>query len=138
MRDLLNWILGGALCASALFHLGLAGSPPPPSAPVPLADAACFDRLELRPGQLEAIRDDCASGCADNAAINERIEQNRFALESALVAEPLDRDRIRTLALELGELRTEALRNCCEMILKVRGILDADQLELLPSCLARD
>jgi len=120
------WLLGGALVASVGFHFRRdVGTAPPPARVVGAAE------LGLTPAQVERIAE-CSSGCCDlGADLQASIRAAVQSLESALASEPVDKDRARALAAELGRLRADAIRNCVESILLVRDVLEPEQLEAL-------
>jgi Spy/CpxP family protein refolding chaperone len=141
MKDALStWLLAGALAASLAWNLRPArcAATPDTCANCTVNSGDCstaIAALDLRPEQrLELARcgtDACRQSAQSDARANE-LARELFAL---LGQREVDPAAARTLADEVGRLRTKSLRDCVDSILEVRRILTPAQVgELLNNC----
>ncbi len=124
----------GALCCSLLLNalqwVSGDGADRPPAAPAP--DIAA---LELTPAQRTALEEDCANCCSERSVLREDLAALRQELSTALTRASLDPERSRRLAAEIGELQARCLLNSVETVLRVRAVLNDEQIAtLLRSC----
>lgn len=146
-RDLVHWILGGALAASLgwnLFSLEtsapIAEARPAPEQAAEPADCSAECSLDpralgLSEEQSRALSRLCAESCADAERLEGRARERAGELRALLSAEALDEAAIDELVDEVSRLRRAALERCVTSVVDVRGVLSPQQVaELLRAC----
>jgi len=134
------WLLCGALVASAglnVYHVGRAAQtaePLPDVARCAGTQPVCpmVERLGLTESQRQQLVGCSAGVCGrECAARGQRLRELLRELESALNADPVDRQGIDRLADEIAGLRASEWKNRVNCILQVRETLTPSQLERL-------
>ena len=137
MNGTTGWALLGVLLAStALNVLNVAGSARG-TAPASAAEVACVDALDLTDAQRMQLQGfDCGACCAAIRELEGRTDDTVRALQEALAQPSIDTAEVRRLTGELARLRARRVESTLEAIVRVRGILDPDQLRALEGCFA--
>lgn len=146
-RDLLCWILGGALAASLGWNLRtlepLRRDPLPACATEGAGGGTtCATDCPLDPRALGLSEEQaaeltrlCAGSCADSERLEARAREKGDELRVLLAAEALDEARIRALVEEASSLHRAALESCVAAVIDVRRVLRPEQVaELLRAC----
>lgn len=142
-RDLISWLLAGALAASLSWNLRLlrhpAGEPPPASASCAAGSCGAFDcaALGLDAEQSAALERACQSYCGESERLDQRAAALQRELFLSLSASNVDQPAARRLAGEVADLRRRSLDACLDGVFAVREVLTLEQLSaLLAACRA--
>ncbi|MCA8941209.1 MAG: periplasmic heavy metal sensor [Planctomycetes bacterium] len=93
-----------------------------------------LDDLDLSDQQVEQLSSYCAGcGCLEDGA-REQLRAAEQELTLAISADPLDEAAVRQLTARVAELRREMFESCVDTILRVRGVLSAEQRSVLHGC----
>lgn len=95
------------------------------------AVSCCVSELPLTEKQKEAMISACADRCGDLPALAKASEDALARLDAALGEDPIDRAKVDAALSALCAAREQELRARVDAILLVRGILDAEQIEVL-------
>ena len=128
MKTLTIWLLSGALVASLQWNLrGVATEDhgrelDPASLGLTAEQASELDRL-------------CRSECATADELEAQADAKLVTLRRKLADPELDEEELNTLVREISDLRERSLAASVGSIVRVRAILDEDQVEkLLETC----
>ena len=113
------------------FAISVAAQDPagPPLSPQPAADP--IQQLNLTPEQRQQIRRLTQETRDERQATNLRLRQANAALDQALDADPIDENVIEQRINEVAAAQTEQTRMRAHMELKIRRVLNSEQLATL-------
>ena len=121
------------ISAAAMLVLGLAISAVAQDAPMPPAPppADAIQQLNLSPEQRQQIRRLTQETRDERQETNLRLREANRALDAALDADPIDENLIEQRINELAAAQTAQIRMRARMELRVRRMLNSEQLATL-------
>jgi Spy/CpxP family protein refolding chaperone len=130
------WLLCGLFGASLAANAYLLWPSQPSHGGSGSLECAWLDGLGLSESQMARLRACCENDCCDaGAGIAAQADRVRSDLRAALAEPRVDAARIHALAAELGALQARCMTNAVDSILRVRDILEPDQIaKMLANC----